>query len=78
MALLFMVALVIALGILVRRRERRYLESDLKNVISEDAKKYLNIPTEDATFPKTPLPQQASEQGRSKPSRKILEDLNQN
>lgn len=77
MVLLFMVALVIALGIFVRRRERRYLDSDLKNVLSEDAKKYLNLPTENATFPKPPLPQQMAGQDHSKTSRRILEELNQ-
>lgn len=35
------------------RRERRYLKKSIKDVANDDIKKLLNIPTNDAVFPKS-------------------------
>jgi hypothetical protein len=53
-------------------RDRRYLKKKLREVISEDMKPLLNIPTEENGFSE----QLTQKQKDKKASRKILEDMN--
>lgn len=54
------------------RRERRYLKKNIKDVVNDDIKKLLNIPTNDALFPKS-LEQKPQ---KPKASTKILHEIN--
>lgn len=53
-------------------RDRNYLKKELREVVSEDMKPILNIPTDKSEFPGQLL----QKQGSKKASRKILEDMN--
>ena len=53
-------------------RDRRYLKKKLRDVVSEDMKPILNIPTEENVFSE----QLTQKQKDKKASRKILEDMN--
>lgn len=53
-------------------RDRRYLKKKLRDVVSEDMKPLLNIPTEKSEF----SGQLTQKQKDKKTSQKILEDMN--
>lgn len=74
MTLFFLIAITLVLTITIARRDRKYLKRELKETVSEDTKRFLNIPVEKDT----PFQNNLEEAPKQKKlSRQILEDLNQ-
>lgn len=67
--LTFIGALIIFLLV---RRQRRFLKKDLKEVISSDMKKELNLPTQDNSFSK----ELERESSKSSASKEIVKTMN--
>lgn len=72
MVLLFIILLLLLMAGWFFYRDRRYLKKKLRDVVSEDMKPLLNIPTPENGFSE----QLTQKQKDKKASQKILEDMN--
>ena len=70
MIIAFFTLLSLTVAAILFVRDRQYLKKSLKDVVSEDTKKFLNIRTKDATF------EQKLKNIETKLSKKILDELN--
>ena len=70
--LIFLIALALVPTILLYQRDRRFLRKNTRDVVSDDLKDYLNIPTLKSKFSVT----EPKKSTGTKLSRSILDDMN--
>lgn len=73
--ILIIIGASLLLALVLRNKDRRYLEKDYKTVAPEEVKKYLNLKTEDAHFEKRISTTETSEK---RLSIEIIKEFNEN